>query len=112
METVVAAPCSGTIKRVAVNVGDNISPGELTAEIDENFQFEKKLILHAQLQKIKKLLQKSILFPLHWQRLVFVTGEQTYPALECIICVVSPCLHSLLFALYYFFGSKICIIFK
>ena len=36
METVVAAPCAGKIKRVAVNVGDNISPGELTAEIEEN----------------------------------------------------------------------------
>ena len=40
METVVAAPCSGRIKRVAVNVGDNISPGELTAEIEEK-QFKK-----------------------------------------------------------------------
>ena len=36
METVVAAPCAGKITRVAVNVGDNISPGELTAEIEEN----------------------------------------------------------------------------
>ena len=41
METVVAAPCSGRIKRIAVNVEDNISPGELTAEIEENLQFEK-----------------------------------------------------------------------
>ena len=35
METVVAAPCSGKVKRVVVEVGDNLSPGELTVEIEE-----------------------------------------------------------------------------
>jgi pyruvate carboxylase len=35
METVVAAPCCGKVKRVVVNVGDNLSPGDLTVEIGE-----------------------------------------------------------------------------
>ena len=35
METIVAAPCSGTVKRIPVTVGDRLNAGDLTIEIHE-----------------------------------------------------------------------------